>query len=123
MSHRKEHHITITVSAPTDLTEDQVVILIQRLIDCGLSDATDTVNEGEGDLETAEAALNLNISAPEIDKTYPMEQAIKNIEAQCGREHPEWTRDEWQSDVAAGDTRLGYWEWVIHQLESAAGEE
>jgi len=25
----------------------------------------------------------------------------------------------WQDEVAGLDTRLGYWEWVVHQLEGA----
>lgn len=35
-------------------------------------------------------------------------------------EHPELSMREWQHEVANGDTRQGYWEWVQHQLELAA---
>lgn len=33
-------------------------------------------------------------------------------------DHPEWSRTEWRQDVTLGDTRLGYAEWVAHNLES-----
>ena len=29
-----------------------------------------------------------------------------------------FSREEWQQDVAAGDTKLGYISWVIHNLET-----
>ena len=34
-----------------------------------------------------------------------------------------WTVTDWQYDVANGDTRLGYWEWVDHNEECEANEE
>jgi len=33
-----------------------------------------------------------------------------------------WTRSEWMDDVTAGDTQLGYWEWVAHNRESVRHE-
>jgi hypothetical protein len=35
-----------------------------------------------------------------------------------GGEHPVWSAADWRQDVNASDTRLGYWEWVLHQIES-----
>jgi len=32
--------------------------------------------------------------------------------------HEEYTREEWCDDVRGGNTQLGYWDWVIHNLES-----
>lgn len=32
-------------------------------------------------------------------------------------EHPQFPMDQWREEVAAGDTRLGYDEWVLHQIE------
>lgn len=32
--------------------------------------------------------------------------------------HPSYSREDWQLDVGNGDTNLGYWDWVQHQLES-----
>lgn len=44
-------------------------------------------------------------------------------EAENGYEHPEWTRSEWRNDVENEDTRLGYWDWVAHQLNRESDEE
>ena len=33
-------------------------------------------------------------------------------------EHPDHIREDWRHDVAQGDTNLGYWEWVVYQVES-----
>jgi hypothetical protein len=30
----------------------------------------------------------------------------------------EYPREDWKYDVVNGDTILGYWDWVIHNLES-----
>lgn len=40
------------------------------------------------------------------------------FEAKYGQEHPEWPKADWQSDVGNGDTKLGYWDWVAHNVES-----
>lgn len=32
-------------------------------------------------------------------------------------EHPDWPWQDWQYDVAQGDTKLGYWDWVQHNVE------
>jgi hypothetical protein len=34
-------------------------------------------------------------------------------------ENPDWPVKDWQHDVANSDTRLGYEEWVDHNIESA----
>lgn len=34
-------------------------------------------------------------------------------------EHPEHTRSEWGVEAHRGDTNLGYWEWVVHQIDAA----
>lgn len=51
-----------------------------------------------------------------------MSQATDLLEKEWGYEHLEWTRADWQHDVRMGDTKLGYWEWVVHQLESAEND-
>jgi hypothetical protein len=33
-------------------------------------------------------------------------------------EHPGFPVEDWRNDVANGDTRMGYWEWVAAQLEA-----
>jgi hypothetical protein len=32
-------------------------------------------------------------------------------------EHPDCRLSDWKYEVANGDTRLGYWEWVVVRLE------
>lgn len=41
------------------------------------------------------------------------------FEAQFGPEHPDWSKFEWRQDVASDSTRLGYWEWVAHNVGTA----
>jgi len=38
-------------------------------------------------------------------------------------EYTDFPRCDWQYDVANGDTNLGYWDWVEHQLEFMEDEE
>jgi len=33
-------------------------------------------------------------------------------------EDEEFPREDWRADVRNGDTQLGYFDWVIHNLES-----
>lgn len=33
-------------------------------------------------------------------------------------EHPNYPMDDWRDEVNQGHTRLGYWVWVVHQLEA-----
>lgn len=32
------------------------------------------------------------------------------------REHPDFPEDDWREAVAAGDTRDGYWDWVVNEM-------
>lgn len=34
--------------------------------------------------------------------------------------HPKFTVARWMDDVSAGNTRLGYWEWMLEELLEAA---
>lgn len=34
-------------------------------------------------------------------------------------EHPDHPLDDWRYEVQNGDTRMGYWEWVMARLESS----
>lgn len=34
-------------------------------------------------------------------------------------EHHSWPVDDWTTEVSNGETRLGYWEWVAAQVDSA----
>jgi hypothetical protein len=35
-------------------------------------------------------------------------------------QHPRHTCDDWKHQAGRGDTQLGYWEWVRHQIEASA---
>lgn len=39
------------------------------------------------------------------------------------RENSAHPVSDWQYEVANGDTKLGYWEWVVCQLEQAEDAE
>lgn len=39
------------------------------------------------------------------------------LEAKYRTEHPSHTREDWALEVQNHDTKLGYWEWVMHQVE------
>jgi len=38
-------------------------------------------------------------------------------------EHPKFTFGDWCYEAGAGDTRIGYWDWVLHQMEWAEENE
>lgn len=59
-------NLSVKVETNASVTPEQVAKLLQRLIDAGLSDATDTAESGEGDVQFAELASDLNIHAPEV---------------------------------------------------------
>lgn len=37
-------------------------------------------------------------------------------------DHPEYPPEDWREEIAAGDTRLGYWEWVAHKIVDSGVE-
>lgn len=37
-------------------------------------------------------------------------------------ENPDFPSTDWQIEVVQGNTRLGYWEWVIHRLDEQGGQ-
>jgi hypothetical protein len=40
-----------------------------------------------------------------------------------GVEDEDFTMSDWRYDVANGDTKLGYVDWVLHNIESHEGDE
>ena len=63
-------------------------------------------------------------------QTFPTEVPIKDfgitsdqLEAKYGVEHPVYTREEWRDEVGNRDTILGYWDWVLHQVESRYSDD
>lgn len=122
-SFRVSHQFVINVSAPADLPKEKVRCLLGKLIDIGLADVASTIEEGEGDLESCELITDLNISSPAVLEPSPMQNIMQRLEACHGFEHPDWPRSEWRHEVQNNDTRLGYWEWVVHQIESAQHDQ
>ena len=59
-------NLSVKVETNASVTPEQVAKLLQRLVDAGLSDAIDTAGSGEGDVQFAELASDLNIHAPEV---------------------------------------------------------
>jgi len=47
-----------------------------------------------------------------------MEEEVQKLIDIAGywAEHPDYSVDDWQYEVANGDTRQGYWWWVAAQL-------
>ena len=48
-----------------------------------------------------------------------MDKDIEKLSEEHGGywgEHPEYPVEDWIADVANGDTRRGYWEWVEAKL-------
>lgn len=58
--------LSIQVETNASATPEEIAAVVQRLIDAGLSDAQDTIKEGEGDVEGAELATCLHIRAPQV---------------------------------------------------------
>lgn len=58
--------LTIEVITASDVTAEQIRQTIDALINIGLADAQDTLENGEGDMAAAELATSLNISSPSI---------------------------------------------------------
>jgi hypothetical protein len=40
-----------------------------------------------------------------------------------GIEDEEYPMEDWKYDVANGDTKLGYIDWVLHNIESHEGDQ
>lgn len=45
------------------------------------------------------------------------------MELRYGLEHPIHDREAWSWEVQQGDTRLGYWAWVVHELIARLDED
>jgi len=59
-------NLSVKVQTNANVTPEQVAKALQRLIDAGLSDATDAAESGVGDVQFGELASDLNIHAPEV---------------------------------------------------------
>lgn len=49
-------------------------------------------------------------------------KAVEALRAQYDEdgwgEHPDYLIGDWREDVANGDTRRGYWDWVLYNIET-----
>jgi len=54
-----------------------------------------------------------------------MEKSADELREQFGHwgDHPVHSVSEWKHEVLAGNTRLGYWEWVATLLEAEEESE
>lgn len=55
------HIITLTVKAPNRIGKSDAIHLIDKLIQIGITDAFETMHDGEGNLADAKDALALRI--------------------------------------------------------------
>ena len=61
----KSHTITLKVTAPNRLSEQEVRNHLMKLIFIGKHDAEETLNQGEGDITGAKDAMSLHIKLVE----------------------------------------------------------
>lgn len=59
----------------------------------------------------------------EAAKASAMECYIQDLQEVWGEEHPHYTRKRWGWEASEGDTQLGYWEWVVHSIDSHGGPD
>lgn len=52
-----------------------------------------------------------------------LEEIINNLGGYWGVGHPDYPPEDWQYEVANGDTRKGYWKWVFAQIQDQVQEE
>lgn len=71
----------------------------------------------QAELESARAYLGIE-ETPASTPTGDFGLNAAQLEHKHGEEHPDYTREDWREEVENGDTRLCYWEWVMHQVES-----
>ena len=76
------------------------------------------------DLADTYRKARLLLTEPEdVDDTGLTAEQLENKYAPDGGElddcHPEHTARKWQARVTQGSTRLGYWDWVVQQIEEA----
>lgn len=75
-------------------------------------------NAATTEIESLRPAI-LDDKPMELPAKTPMEQAIESLEALFGNEYPQNPRSDFKYEKEEGNTRIeGYWEWVVHQIES-----
>ena len=75
--------------------------------------------------KTRKKANELEACKEEIKRLRPLtfrpalELELERLKTIHAPEHPEHTRGDWIEEVAASNTLIGYWEWLLHKLEEA----
>lgn len=83
-------------------------------------------------MDNITSALNINLDTDDVSKVADvalaeierLQAADKLAEANGGTwgEHHTYTPADWRLDVANCDTRSGYWDWVLAQIEANDAE-
>lgn len=58
------------------------------------------------------------LTIPDLSSAYLQQVTCELLIRQYPEGHPQFTREDWRAEVQAENTELGYWMWVVHQLES-----
>lgn len=66
MSNKRTIQLGITVTAPDNLTDEQVRRLVDDMLNVGYADAAETLDSDDGDQVAAEQVTSLTISSPTI---------------------------------------------------------
>ncbi|WP_298150948.1 hypothetical protein [Flavobacterium sp.] len=61
-------NLSIQVKTTSVVSTEDIVLIVQRLIDVGLDDASKTVRSDDGDFDSARLATELQIEAPTVAK-------------------------------------------------------
>lgn len=86
----KSINLLVQVSTNANASDAQIAKVLQQLIDAGLADAAETVEQGEGDVETANLATSFTIKAPVVLSTYALDGKCHNAQPgtyghECGK--------------------------------------
>lgn len=65
---------------------------------------------GEVDGEGSDSRPDVKLTADQLSSKYAGEHGTWG-------EHPDYPREDWQHEVADGDTLSGYWAWVVSSIE------
>ncbi len=84
-------------------------------------DYMDDVNAALGvSLDTEDVTEVANAALAEISRLKALDTS-SGLESEHGgtwEEHEKFPPADWRMDVSNGDTRLGYWAWVVSQIEA-----
>lgn len=98
---------------PLTLTKKPLLIVAELQLRCPMHSGetpSETVERVVGKLsKIADTKINGELSVPENGAIHL--EAFSSLQ-----EHADWPREDWQYEVANGDTVLGYADWVYHRI-------